>query len=288
MSEAQKKILKLLEDGKISATEATELLQALQSNGGGSSTHKTRRKEFKVEIEGEDFDKDRAREDAERHREEAEKIRDKTLNGIFAFASEIPKIVKHSMKFSHGHSELQKTEFKGKDSVEVKLVSGDLKIETSEGESVVVECESVLPIDKELDEQDKNLRLSFTYGDVRLKVPRGLEILKLNIVSGDIDVSCEVKELQVSALSGDARFLLADFETVNISSKSGDCLLEIPDYEDLSINARTMTGSVNATGIDDFDKKKDNVVKYNADLESGHRVRINSLTGDVLIKVNKE
>ena len=196
MSKEQLRILKLVEDGKITASQAADLLHAIKQSevrdsreDGSSRIHdKVKRQVHKVKVLKDQMkkhvkdeirkQKDQVRKDKRRMKHEkshtddelvelklemdemgqelGQEIRENVMENLFTFVSEIPKMVKSSMSFGR-EIEAQELEFENKESVKLRLVSGDLILETSPDEKIRMTCESFLPIDKELDKDNGDL-----------------------------------------------------------------------------------------------------------------------------------
>lgn len=328
MSEEQLRILKLVEDGKITASQAADLLSAIKSSERRDSRtdmksrikDDVKRRVHKVKILKQKMKDEKSKMKDEKRRMKGEKrrmkreqsrtddelielklemdemgqelgqeIRENVMENLFTFVSEIPKMVKNSMSFGR-EIEAQELEFENKESVKLRLVSGDLILETSPDEKIRMTCESFLPIDKELDKDNGDLSFSFTYSDVRLALPRGLKNLKVDIVSGDVVGSYEVETSAISSISGDIVLTVTDYNDLSLKTKSGDIKINLPKYDNTSVLAKTLSGKVRVKGFDTDKKQKRNYFEFNPDGEVKKKVSSSSLAGDVLLDfiINKE
>ncbi|MCK4668054.1 DUF4097 family beta strand repeat protein [Candidatus Dependentiae bacterium] len=321
MSEEQLRILKLVEDGKITASQAADLLSAIKSSERRDSVQdlksrirddvkqrvhkvkilkrqqkdeKRRMKDEKRRMKDEQrrMKRGKSRTDDELIKQELEmdevgkelgqEIRENIMDNLFTFVSEIPKMVKSSMSFGR-EIEAQELEFENKDSVKLRLVSGDLILETSPDDKIRMTCESFLPIDKELDKDDGDLSFSFTYSDVRLALPRGLKSLKVDIVSGDVVGSYEVETSAISSISGDIVLTVTAYNNLSLKTKSGDIKVKLPKYDNTSVFAKTLSGDIRVKGLDTGKKQKRNHFEFTPKGEVKNTVSSSSLAGDVLL-----
>ncbi len=329
MSEEQLRILKLVEQGKITASQAAELLQSIKQSEVRDSReerssrihdkvkhrvhkvkilkdqmkkqvkdkirkHKEQMRKEKVRMREEKrrMKKDKSRTDDElinlklemdeMGEELGQDVRDNIMDNLFTFVSEIPKMVKSSMSFGR-ELEAQELEFENKDSVKLRLVSGDLVLEISPDDKIRMTCESFLPIDKELDKDNGDLSFSFTYSDVRLALPRGLKNLKIDIVSGDVEGSYEVETSAISSISGDIALTVSAYNDLNLKTKSGDIEIKLPKYDGTSVFAKTLSGDVRVKGLDTDKKQKRNHFEFTPDGEVKKKVSSSSFAGDIQI-----
>ncbi len=329
MSEEQLRILKLVEDGKITASQAAELLSAIKSSEHRDSqtdpmtrikdkvkhrVHKVKilkdqmKKQVKDELRKQKMktrdEKAKIREEKRRMKrgksrtddelinleldmdemgdELGQDVRDNIMDNLFTFVSEIPKMVKNSMSFGR-ELEAQELEFENKDSVKLRLVSGDLILETSPDDKIRMTCESFLPIDKELDKDNGDLSFSFTYSDVRLALPRGLKNLKIDIVSGDVEGSYEVETSAISSISGDIALTVSAYNDLSLKTKSGDIEIKLPKYDGTSVFAKTLSGDVCVKGLDTDKKQKRNHFEFTPAGEVTKNVSSSSFAGDIQI-----
>jgi DUF4097 and DUF4098 domain-containing protein YvlB len=212
------------------------------------------------------------------------------MENLFAVVSGIPKMVKKSMKFGH-KVEAQEVDFEGKEKIQIKLVSGDLELTRSEDDKIHMVCETLIPMDKELERKDDLLKVSFTYGDVRLSIPDNIKSVKIDVVSGDIEGEFSAEEIAINSISGDISLEVDHYQDMSVKTKSGDILLRVPEIEVTSIAAKTMSGDIQIQGLDVHSsggRSASNSTNYTPDDEAKHTLAVSSLAGDIMVRKNKE
>ncbi|MBN2464171.1 DUF4097 family beta strand repeat protein [candidate division WOR-3 bacterium] len=234
MSNERDRILRLLEDGKISADQATRLIEALgsertESEFGMPHTHFGPRRHFRVRTRPRDLDR---------------------IPDVVATA------VASAMKNGFGEPGEERTnEFPGKRDLLVKSVSGDVEVTRAEegrvelsysggmvkarssGDQVVVrtmagDVAAAMP-------PDGRLELEVVSGDV--SVSQGSARVEVKTVSGDVGINQASGGAQVKTVSGDVN--LADVSgDLTIETRSGD--VELVPGGPVTGNLRTVSGDV--------------------------------------------
>lgn len=214
MSEERARILKLLEDGKITADQAARLIQALGAQGPSEPPEPPgwpgRRRHRRVLVG------------------ELDRIPD-----IVAEA------VSSAVKSGFWPHDETRTDFPGKSSLFLKSVSGNIELAGWDQDRITLEGGGTLLRVRERDEQ---LMVRSISGDVTGKVPHEsrLELVSvsgdvtvsgvtgkfgLRSVSGDVEISEFSGELEIDSVSGDIRLERVSGR-MRVESKSGDIKLE--------------------------------------------------------------
>jgi len=192
MNDERARILKLLEDGKITADQAARLIEALKPRSFEPGfippvpplPPLSRR----------------------RHMKELERIPD-----IVAHA------VTSAMKSGIETDDEGKQVFPGKTTLSVKGVSGDVEVNGSSEDRIVVSYSGGMV---KVREADDGVEVRSVSGDVEADVPNSCR-LDVTTVSGDVTVGQVNAEIQVKTVSGDVQLEDHDGRT-EISTTSGD------------------------------------------------------------------
>jgi DUF4097 and DUF4098 domain-containing protein YvlB len=234
MSEERDRILRLLEDGKITADQATRLIEALgseriESEFGVSHASFGPRRHFRVRT---------------------------GPRGLDRIPDVVATAVASAMKNGFGEPGAERTsEFPGKHDLLVKSVSGDLEVTRGEdgrvvlsysggmvkarssGDQVVVrtmagDVSAVMP-------PDGRLELEVVSGDVL--VSQGNAGIEVRTVSGNVGISQTTGGAQVKTVSGDVNLdgVSGDLE---VETRSGD--IELDAAGPLSGSLATVSGDV--------------------------------------------
>ena len=197
-AQERERVLKLLEDGKITADQATRLLEALgrarseREESGGWAHHPPHppRPPRAVRVKMAELDR---------------------IPDIIAGA------VSSAMRSGFGPQGALKQEFPGKSSLFLKNVSGDVDVESWESDSISFASTGGIT---KVRERGENVMIRSISGDIRIKVPAECR-LDLVSVSGDIKVRNCSGSFGLKNVSGDVD--LADFKgTVQATIVSGD------------------------------------------------------------------
>jgi DUF4097 and DUF4098 domain-containing protein YvlB len=193
MSEERARVLKMLEEGKITADQAARLIQALGA-GGRTERHGVFRNPH--------------------HPPRPPRIKMAELDRI---PDIVARAVSSAMQSGFGPHGDVKSEFPGKNSLFLKSVSGDVDIESCEGDSISFASTGGIT---KVRERGENVMIRSISGDINVKVPVQCR-LDLVSVSGDIKVRNCSGSFQLKNVSGDVD--LVDFEgTVQATIVSGD------------------------------------------------------------------
>ncbi len=212
MSEERTRILKMLEQEKITADQAARLIEAL----GHHRSH---------------FGPERF----------ARRIhRRVSLSELDRIPDIVASAVSSAMKSGFGpQGEDIKTDFPGKNSLFLKSVSGDVEVAAWDEDRISLEKSGGMT---KVRERDDRVMVRSISGDVRVKVPREskLELVSisgdvnvagvsgrfgLKSVSGDVDLADFVGETRADIVSGDLKMVRVSGELL-VESKSGDIELE--------------------------------------------------------------
>jgi len=195
MNDERARILKLLEDGKITADQAARLIEAMKPRSSEACFVPPipavppipRRGKFK----------------------ELERIPDIVANAVAS-----------AMKSGIGSDAEGRQVFPGKSALSVKGVSGDVEVKGTEESRVAVEYSGGMARARE---EDDSVEVRAVSGDVEAEVPTQSR-LELTTVSGDITVEQVNGEALVKTVSGDIDLEDHDGKT-DISTISGDVAL---------------------------------------------------------------
>jgi predicted membrane protein len=192
MDEERARILKMLEDGKISASEAEKLLLAL---------------------------KGQPRPDAISSDELRVRMRRLGLREMRRMPEVVGSVIKEAVEDGlNAAVRKQRFEFESKGKLLVRNVSGDTEIEAWDKSTILFDRdEGGL---WKANEREGMIMAKVLSGDLRVKVPRRTS-LNVNSVSGDILVRGVNGKLETKSVSGDIE--LRDIsEAVDVSTNSGD------------------------------------------------------------------
>jgi hypothetical protein len=183
--------------------------------------------------------------------------------------------------------------------LEVSIPSGDIDVETAEGEdtSLVVDGDERLLEHVEVRQDgnrvlvtmQKKLNLSFSLGSlfgdgglrVRAGVPHGAGV-KIKTASADTELTGRFGELEVNTVSGDVRARGEIGERASVRAVSGDVDLERVEGD---VSVQTVSGDLRARSVAGSADAKS--VSGDIRLESlrGGDVRFNSVSGDIEIGI---
>jgi len=205
MSEERNRILRMLEEGKITADQAARLIEALGGPG-------------RVQDEGEEIRFGRRG----THRHFLSHVRPPRPPRVRVSMSELDRIpdivagaVSSAMK--SGVPNALKTDFPGKSNLFLKSVSGDVTVEAWDGDGLHVAGTG--GIVKVREREDKVMIRSIS-GDWKVKAPKESR-LELVSVSGDVGVSGISGRFGLKGVSGDIELVGFAGEAV-ITAVSGD------------------------------------------------------------------
>lgn len=250
MNDERDRILKLLEDGKVTADQATRLIEALGSQSAEPEFGRGPHGPF----------------GGERHFR---------MRGGHRDFGRIPDIVAtavaSAMKSGFEPGEERSTDFPGKRHLLVKSVSGDLdvargeedkvalsytggmvKVRTS-GDQVVVrtmagDVSATVPADGRLELEVVSGDVSVNDGSARIEVKTvsgDVDIdqstggVQVKTVSGDVDLDCVSGNLEVETRSGDVELGATGPISGSLESVSGDVTVALPGDADLVLELAT-------------------------------------------------
>ncbi len=254
-------ILKLLEEGKITAEEAERLLEAV----GKSGLHE-RGAKHKIWS---------------------------TLEGL-------PKVISAALGNSFSESADEEFhKFSKKKKIKFKGISGNLEIEGTDDNTIDIKKDGFAKV-KELED---SIAIKALSGNVKITLPKKTD-LAIAGISGDIDISNIIGNLEIESVSGDitgknlAGSLVGEIvsgdvdldyakvEKIRIKSKSGNVTLRLDEKVEAQIEIETAGGEVTC----DFDLKDkqngDNILKGTINKPSAS-IEIRNKHGDVEIKKRK-
>ncbi|OGC38956.1 hypothetical protein A2Y85_06005 [candidate division WOR-3 bacterium RBG_13_43_14] len=251
------KILKLLEEGKINADEASRLLEALSHSESGHKKH---------------------------HR-------------MWAAFEHIPESIATMINGSLQHmSSPEELRFSGKSQLEIKAISGDLIIQGTEQNEILVRKDGF----GHVKEKDDKIEIKAISGDINAQIPKQTKIL-IKGVSGAITISDMENEILLKTVSGNvigknlrgsftgdmiAGDLVLDFievKDLNIRSRSGDVMLHLDDQIDAHISIETEEGEIFCDLPLQNEEKNDFTLK--GDLKTGKgNIEIKCDLGDTHLK----
>lgn len=228
MSEERDRILKMLEEGKVTAEQAARLIEALGSSGSERDEDRV----IRVLKSGRG-----------RHRHLFLGHPPRPPRIPMAELDRIPDIVASAVTSAMGSGftaqEEVKTEFPGKRSLFLKSVSGDVGVQGWDKDRMSLEGSGGMT---RVRERDDRVMVRSISGDVEVKVPHEAR-LELVSVSGDVGVSAVSGKVGVKSVSGDVSLRDVkgelDFDIVSgdltmvrvggelaVESKSGDVEFE--------------------------------------------------------------
>ncbi len=180
----RERILKLLEDGKITADEAAKLLEALGEPL--RFAHPGNRPDF------------------------GERIARKVVKGL-------PEMIENSLRFMNpSNGEERELNFNPKDRFIVKAVSGDLNIKGDNESKIRVKLQNGFKVNK----TETEIALKTTSGDLDISLPK-TQNLDIKAATGDISASNLDAELSFRCAAGDIK--LEDIKgNIAVGLASGD------------------------------------------------------------------
>jgi len=188
MADEQERILKLLEDGRITADQAARLIEALGRQAPEPPPPPMRRHLIH-----------------RRHLRELDRI---------------PDIVADAVSSAMGARMRQgarRQEFAGVERVKVKSVSGEVEVKPADGDKVVVESSEPMT---RVRAEGGEVAVRAVSGDLKLRVPENCRI-ELASVSGDVEVADLSGPMVLRTVSGDVR-LVGVGGRIEVNAASGD------------------------------------------------------------------
>lgn len=257
------RILKLLEEGKINAGEAVRLLDAL--NGGESRKRHGPPHAF----------------------------------SFWHTMENIPDMVSSAMQDAFKHvSVAEKTEYGKKSKMILRGVSGDIEIHGADTDVIVIDKEGLAKVM----ENEDSLEVKTISGDMRITMPRSTQlelrgvsgdiqlnglsgIMEIASVDGDINGRDLSGSLKVNIVSGDIDLHYRKADHIEIHEKTGDVVLRLA--KDIAAEIEIRTGEDEGDIECEFDLRdkieKDNYLKGTIN-KGGGKIQINNDYGDVSIQ----
>jgi DUF4097 and DUF4098 domain-containing protein YvlB len=245
MSDERARILKLLEDGKITADQAARLIEALGSRRHGF--------EFELPVPPAP---------PRMHRRLAMKELDRIPDMV---AHAVSKAVQSS--FESGDE--RRVEFTGKRSLVVRTVSGDIEVAGQAGDATSLQYTGGMANVKE---GDDSVDFRSTSSDVDARVPAKSDV-EVTTVSGDVDVAEHVGATEVATVSGDVE-LAGALGELGVETRSGD--VEVEAAGPVQGRVATKSGDITLTLRADADvmleAEADEEGEVDLDIDAAHEV----------------
>jgi len=300
MSNERDRILKLLEDGKITADQATRLIEALGSDWSESEFGWPRHVPFRT------------------HRH----FRVRGPRELGRIPDIVATAVSSAMKSGFEPGEERSSDFPGKRHLLVKSVSGNLDIARGEegrvglnyaagmvkvrtsGDQVVVrtmagDVSATVPRDGRLELEVVSGDVSITEAGARTEVKtvsgdvdvtRTTGDAQVRTVSGDVNVDRVTGNLEVETRSGDIRVQATGPVSGSLFTKSGDVIVALPRDADLVLEVSTEDGGGILVGDGlphEVLEERDEYMKVK--LGAGSRtMKVSTQSGDIEIRLAEE
>ncbi len=256
----QMKILKLLEEGKITAEEAARLLEAIKES-------------------------------------ESKKKRGFFWQGIGSMSDVMSDMMGAIFSTSFkNHAVSEKIEISAKKRLEFKGISGDLKIIGKDTNYFIIEKDGIARISEEND----TLLIKTISGDIKIDTPKNIDVeikgvsadllmeningkIEILSVSGNITGKGLTGSFIGEVVSGDVELEYQKVDGVAIKARSGDVVLKISEKTEAEIEISSMNGDIHCDLILKDVVKKDNYLKGTLNAPKS-KIVINNLYGDVSVK----
>ncbi|HPU44174.1 MAG TPA: DUF4097 family beta strand repeat-containing protein [Dictyoglomaceae bacterium] len=218
-----KKILKLLEEGKITADEAEKLIEALEN---------------KKEEKKESFN--------------LGNIGEMISGAISSAISVVPKVISGSIKA--GGEVKEEIEWDVEKPFYIEITGGDLDIKVGEEPKVVLEGEGVYNLEEDVIKLSagnfiltipwfKVIKLKLSAGDVGGKI--ACDECELYMSMGDMDLEVEAKKLTAELSMGDLDInLVSSPKYATLKCNMGDMKVKIPEDFDGKVITKVTLGDV--------------------------------------------
>ncbi|HPP16489.1 MAG TPA: DUF4097 family beta strand repeat-containing protein [Dictyoglomaceae bacterium] len=218
-----KKILKLLEEGKITAEEAEKLIEAIEN---------------KKEEKKEGFN--------------LGNIGEMISGAISSAVSVVPKVISGSIKARVDVKE--EIEWDLEKPFHIEITGGDLEIKIGEEPKVIVEGEGVYSLEEDIIKLSagsfiltiprfKVIKLRLSAGDVDGKI--ACDECELYMSMGDMDLEVETKKLTAELSMGDLDInLVSSPEYATLKCSMGDMNVKLPENFDGKVITKVALGDV--------------------------------------------
>lgn len=224
MEDAIKKVLEMLEAGKISSEEAERLIRAIKESGKKES-----KKEFAVE-------------NLENLGEFISEIMGKSLKTAFSSAFKFAK---------GGFSEKINMEISAKEKVKINTQGSEIEIKSGERENTMIKGIGVQI--EAFNTEDNETLVEIQSGEAEILMPSGKDI-ELLLQGSEAEVRGNFRNIDINAQGSDLEFH-SEFERAKIKVFGGDFTLTT-SKKPLQINAKIFGGDVE---LPDGFKKQGNV-----------------------------
>ncbi|MDT8858745.1 DUF4097 domain-containing protein [Alkalihalobacillus sp. MEB130] len=303
--EERKMVLKMIEDGKITAEEGVKLLEAMEKTDSGSQ--KTKEEQPSMEMSTKvNWD------EGEQYRDRARHAAYSTANMFTSFIeSTIQKIKDVDLDFNFGSSVEVDHIFQHRDispaSVDVSLENGSITFKPWDEADVRVECKAKVYRVKDSEEarrtflQETSFRvderkLLFHTKTKSMKVQTTIYIprqtfdhIKLYTFNGQINGGTfEVDTLDVNAINGPLTF--SSVKAKKVMGETVNGAIEFKQVEMDVIDAKTLHGGITLAGkVQDFDAETINgSITYEIDeLEESGYADLKATTGSIHLFIPK-
>jgi DUF4097 and DUF4098 domain-containing protein YvlB len=255
MEEEIKKILNMLEQNKISANEATELIDAIK----GKSDEKDR----KIESNW------------------INSITDNVLSSIKETFDGVGDYVNSSIKAKgkvivdaeYDCSDLQK--------LNIKSFGGDLTIRNSD--DIKLRFDSAENINGLVKKQNDEMNIKLFGSDAALYIPKNIEILDILQLGGDLNCDLIANKVKVNSKGGDVELKLNEIKELVVKSVGGDVACYFPENIDGKFNVKCEGGDFSSDISYEGEKRRG---EYSGKFKQGKEldIEIHSLGGDVKFK----
>ncbi|KGA95658.1 hypothetical protein AJ85_17320 [Alkalihalobacillus alcalophilus ATCC 27647 = CGMCC 1.3604] len=284
--EERKMILKMIEDGKITAEEGIRLLEAMEQKGTERLGETSSKNEAKGQFLSTDVNWDAGEEYRERHRQTQQSSSSNKLADFFDTA--IQKIKDIDLDFNFGSSTVIDHVFQHRDvsphSLDISLENGTVDVRPWDEPDVRVECEAKIYRVRDTDEARKVLlqETTFLVDDNKLLfhtkvktmkvkaivyVPKTLfEHVKFYTFNGQITgEKISTTSFEANTLNGPIQFSNLKAKKVNAETVNGAIELRSSSAE--LIDAKTVNGTITIDGkYHDADLETVNgTITYNLD-----------------------
>lgn len=212
MKDIKMRILKMLEEGKISAEEAIRLLESLE---------KTKKKEKTNEIEEESIEQESSGLDS---------VFTSIGEMVTSILKSIPRMVEKGINIPHS-SQRRTIDASNIYRVVVKVIGGDITVRTSDDKRVVV---SNISFPGSIKKADGEILVKSMGGDIDLTVPKGIP-LRLKVVGGDTKIRDLEQDASISIQGGDLTVHIKSPKRIDSKLQGGDLTVYLPKDAQLRI-----------------------------------------------------
>ncbi len=193
MEEAIKKVLDLLEQGKITAEEAERLIRAIKEA---------------------ELTKEQTEKESEKGAKAGLGIISEVLDEVFTTVGETVRTsIGSALEIALKHEKFEMETFENVKKLNVKVLGGDLKIEPAEDEKITASFKGQYRVEEDL------LNITIV-DDAKIKVPQSVKIA-LTLLGGDVVIKGYYPEINIDVKGGDFGGKI-DFERLTCRVTGGD------------------------------------------------------------------